>query len=108
MAWMEQSGKESWRVRWHAPGNTDSVGGFRSQGDARAYVADMAADRRRGAWINPAAGRITLAEWVARWLPAIDLDERTVETYHSRLRCHLLPRFGATPLAEITALDVTL
>ncbi|WP_156960549.1 tyrosine-type recombinase/integrase [Amycolatopsis taiwanensis] len=108
MAWVERSGKRSWRVRWHVPGRTQSVGGFRSEGDALAYVADMATDRRRGTWIDPAAGRITLAEWVTRWLPAIDLDERTVESYRSRLRCHLLPRFGNTPLAEITTLDVTL
>jgi integrase len=108
MAWVERSGKQSWRVRWHAHGRTDSVGGFRIERDAHDYVADMATDRRRGTWINPVAGRITLANWVTRWLAALDLDERTVESYRSRLRCHILPRFGATPLAAITTLDVTM
>ena len=108
MAWVEQSGKCSWRVRWHAHGHTDSVSGFRSQRDANAYAADMATDRRRGTWIDPVAARTLLAVWVVQWLAALDLDERTQESYRSRLRCHILPRFGATSLAEITALDVTL
>ena len=96
MAWVEQSGKQSWRVRWHAHGHTDSVSGFRSERDAHAYVADMATDRRRGTWIDPVADRMLLAVWVVRWLAALDLDERTLESYRSRLRCHILPRFGTT------------
>ncbi|TVT23750.1 hypothetical protein FNH05_32900 [Amycolatopsis rhizosphaerae] len=58
----------------------------------------MATDQRRGTWVDPAAGRTTLAQWVACWLPALDLDERTLESYRSRLRCHSLPRFGHAAL----------
>ncbi|TVT26496.1 multidrug DMT transporter permease, partial [Amycolatopsis rhizosphaerae] len=110
MAWVEQSGQHSWRVRYRHNGaaSARSVGGFRSEHDARAYAADMATDQRRGTWIDPTATRTTLAEWVQRWLPAIDLDERTLESYRSRLRCHILPRFGATALGAITALDINL
>lgn len=68
----------------------------------------MAADRRRDTWIDPVAGRTLFAEWVGRWLAALDLEERTIESYRSRLSCHILPRFGATPLAAITTLDITL
>ncbi len=109
MAWVERSGQHSWRVRYRqAAGGTSSVGGFRSAEDAHAYLSDMATDRRRGAWIDPAAARTTLADWVQRWLPALDLDERTIESYRSKLRCHILPHFGTTPLGAISTLDVTL
>src|SRR5262249_57607612 len=41
------------------------------------------------------------------WFAALDLDMRTVENYRSRLRCHLLPRWGEIALGEITTLQVT-
>jgi hypothetical protein len=70
MAWVEQSGQHSWRVRYrHTKGRTDSVGGFRSEEAAQDYAAAMATDQRRGTWIDPAAGR-TLEAWVKRWGPA--------------------------------------
>ncbi|MEU4522147.1 hypothetical protein AB0F52_25945 [Amycolatopsis sp. NPDC024027] len=34
----------------------------------------------------------------------MDLDPRTIESYRSRLRCHILPKFGHLPLGTITAL----
>ncbi|WP_442875441.1 hypothetical protein [Amycolatopsis sp. NBC_00355] len=39
-----------------------------------------------------------MAEWVARWFLSLDLDPRTIESYRSRLRCHILPKFGDLPL----------
>jgi integrase len=43
-----------------------------------------------------------------RWFPTLDLDQRTLENYDSYLRCHILPRFGATPMGTITTLDIKL
>ncbi|SFB53660.1 hypothetical protein SAMN05216266_11782 [Amycolatopsis marina] len=75
MAWAEQSGQHSWRVRYRqTAGGTSSVGGFHSAEDTHAYLSDMTTNRRRGAWIDPAAARTPLADWVQRWLPALDLD----------------------------------
>jgi hypothetical protein len=68
----------------------------------------MATDQRRGTWIDPVASRTTVDAWVERWLPSLDLDERSVKGYRSRLRCHILPRFGTTPLGDTTTLDVNL
>ncbi|WP_162186140.1 tyrosine-type recombinase/integrase [Amycolatopsis jejuensis] len=89
-------------------GRVASVGGFVSEDTARDYLADMAADRRRGTWIDPVGGRMLLRAWVERWVPSLDLDERTVESYCSRLRCHILPEFGEMPLGAITSLDIAL
>jgi hypothetical protein len=109
MAWIEKSGQHYWRVRYrHADGSTGSVAGFRTEKTARDYAADMNTDQRRGTWIDPAAGRTALTAWVERWLPSLDLDERTIEGYGSRLRCHILPHFGTTALGDITTLDVAL
>jgi hypothetical protein len=107
MAWVEQTGQASWRVRYRRADRTvGSVPGFASRRSAEAHAADVESDQRRQVWIDPAGGRLELRSWVARWLPVQDLDPQTVDNYESYLRCHVLVRFGATPLEEITALDV--
>jgi integrase len=109
MAWVEQTGQHSWRVRYrHADGTVGSIPGFPSRKTADAYAGDMETDQRRKIWIDPADSQTTLHAWVERWFPAQDLDPRTLDNYGSYLRCHLLPRFGTTPLGEITALDIDL
>jgi integrase len=83
------------------------VSGFGSRRDAAAYAAGLEVDRLRRVRIDPADSAVTVAEWVARWFRSLDLDPRTIESYRSRLRCHILPKFGALPLGALTALGVT-
>ncbi|WP_084093263.1 tyrosine-type recombinase/integrase [Amycolatopsis rifamycinica] len=66
----------------------------------------MEPDQRRQVWIDPSGGQLLLRSWVDRWFPVQDLDPRTLDNHESYLRCHVLARFGATPLEKITALDV--
>ncbi|OXM56078.1 multidrug DMT transporter permease [Amycolatopsis thailandensis] len=107
MAWVEQTGQASWRVRFRrAAGSVGSVPGFSTRGAAEAYADDMETDQRRRVWIDPAGSRMTLGSWVERWFPVQDVDPRTVDNYESYLRCHVLVRFGVMPLGEITALDI--
>ncbi len=108
MAWIERTGTHSWRVRYtNSSGHTSSVSGFHSYTAAKNYAHDLDTDRRRGTWIDPAAGQITLAEWAAQWIDTLDVETRTEENHRARLRNHVLPRWGTTRLADITALDVT-
>ena len=55
MAWPEQTGIHSWRVRYRRGVGTESISGFSSEEAARSYISDMDTDRRRGTWINPPA-----------------------------------------------------
>ena len=52
------------------------------------------------------ADRLTLADYAEAWLAQRDLKARTREHYAELLDRHLLPAFGALPLASITADDV--
>ncbi|WP_222426682.1 tyrosine-type recombinase/integrase, partial [Amycolatopsis rhizosphaerae] len=107
MAWVEQTGQHSWRVRFRRlNGTTSSIPGFPTRKIADHYAADMETDQRRKTWIDPADSRTTLADWAQQWLPAQDLDPRTIDNYRSYLHCHILPRFGDTALGEITTLDI--
>lgn len=108
MAWVEQVGKQSWRVRYPSEdGHVGTLGGFRSAQAARDRAVLIEVDRRRGAWVDPAGGRITVAEWVERWWPTVSVAERTAENYQRRIRRHVLPYWGAARLCEITPAQVT-
>jgi hypothetical protein len=105
MPWPEQSGDNTWRVRYRRDDTTiGSIPAFPSEKDADAYIADMEAEQRKGTWIDPTAGQTTVAAWVTDWIEALDIDQRTEENYRSFLNKHILPRWGTTALADITNL----
>jgi integrase len=49
---------------------------------------------------------ITLAQWVEIWIESHQIGPLTAAKYESHLRIHILPRFGATPLDQITRIEV--
>lgn len=105
MAWIEQTGKCSWRVRYPRPtGGYGSVSGFGSRKAAQNYAADVESDRRRGRWLDPDGAKTTIAAWAARWVDTLDVETRTEENYRAYLRNHILPHWQHAPLGQITAL----
>jgi hypothetical protein len=106
MAWVEQTGARSWRVRFtDSGGRVRSVSGFSTGEQARDYVADVAARRRRNVCLDAADGRTTLDAWTRTWLTTLHMSERTEENYRRDLRRHILPRWGDAPLSATTPMD---
>lgn len=93
MAWVEQR-CGSWRVRYRAGETTPSISGFQDRTEAENFALDMATDRRRGVWIDPAGAAMPLADWADRWVETLDVEPRTEENYGCRLRNHILPQWG--------------
>lgn len=62
-------GETRWRVRYRTPEKrqTDKRG-FRTKRDAQAWAEQLEVDKRRGLYIAPSAGRVTLGEYAAEWL----------------------------------------
>ncbi|WP_202919361.1 tyrosine-type recombinase/integrase [Saccharothrix deserti] len=48
----------------------------------------------------------TVGEWVRRWIEAHDVSGVTQATYDSHLRNHVLPRFAATELGDLSRIVV--
>jgi hypothetical protein len=101
MAWVEQRGTR-WRVRYRLPDGTvgtDSAHPTRAAAELRCKQVDL--DQACGTWLDPAAGRITLADWVTLWEQTHLAGPAKMAAYRSHLRNHILPRFGTMPLVQI-------
>ena len=80
---------------------------FRTKREADAYLAGLRADIERGAWVDPDAGRVTLAVYSSQWLKERpNLRPRTRELYEGELRLHILPALGAVELNSLTTARV--
>jgi integrase len=102
MAWVEQH-RTRYRVRIRMPDGTvgvDSSHPTRAAAEIRCKQVDV--EQALDTYLDPARGRITLAEWVSIWETGHLAGPAKWAAYRSHLRIHLLPAFGDTPLNQIT------
>lgn len=91
-----------WRARFQGPDGYRHSAMFTSKGDAKAWLASQETDTRRGDWIDPRLSRITVADWAQTWRDTtIHLRPSTRAGYESKLKTHILPRLGETPVADL-------
>ena len=92
-----------WQAVYSHEGALHSAGTFTSKADAHARLSIIEADLRRGAWIDPSAGQVTLKAYANDWISRRpDLAVRTKELYEDLLRLHILPVLGQTTIAGLT------
>jgi integrase len=96
-----------WQATYKSGGQRISLGVFRSKGEANAALSSVESEQRGGSWVDPRAGRISFEEYAWTWLKnRTNLRPRTRNQYTSLLRCHLVPRFGKSPISKITPHEV--
>jgi hypothetical protein len=89
MAYAEKRGKgpTPWRVKYKLPSGLEtSESGFETKAAALAWGCDQEARIREGRWTDPNAGKITVGEWIDRWLPPQDVGISTEETREYLIR----------------------
>ena len=107
MAWAEQCGDNTWRVRYRRGDDTiGSIPGFPTEQAAQDHIDDMKSERRKGTWLDPVGGQTTLGEFLPDFWAAIDVDLRTEENYRSIVRKHIEPRWGDTAFADFKNLKI--
>lgn len=107
MAHVEKRGPGRWRARYRGPDGRERSQTFERKVDAERWLAQVQADKARGQWVDPAAGRITFASWFAEWLATTTgLRPNTRQLYEYLGRRYLVPAFNSAELARITAIDV--
>lgn len=70
------------------------------------WAADEEAKIRRGEWVDPNSGKITLADYWEKLKPIMRLEMATRKKYDSWWRNHIEPAFGSWPLWSIQSWDV--
>jgi integrase len=76
-----------------------SAGAYTFKADALACLASIESDLRRGVWIDPRAGKMTLRVYADEWLDQRnDLAFRTKELYVYLLESHIIPALGNATL----------
>jgi integrase len=101
-----------WQARYWLPGGADVAAPrtFATKAEATRWLSTIEADRARGLWIDPRAGRAPLDEYAHTWLDSkVGISPRTREIYGLQLRLHVLPPvrpgvpgLGTVPIAAIT------
>jgi|GEM_PF-5432088 len=80
---------------------------FLTKGEAEQFLAVAEADLLRGDWIDPSRRRRSFSQWAADWLSTTaHLAPKTIESYESALRNHLIPAFGQMAVGAIDAMAV--
>ena len=91
-----------WQAVYRHEGQRYSSGTFAVKADALAFLASIETDVRRGAWIDPRAGKVTVGSYAIEWLERRpDLSVRTRELYEYLLNNHINPALGRVTLAGL-------
>ncbi|RPF21561.1 site-specific integrase [Myceligenerans xiligouense] len=94
--------------RYRVDGRLRSTRQMTSRREALAAARRLEEAGKRGEWVDPAAARITVAEWFDAWQAGrADRAPRTLEAERERFRSLVAPRFADVPLRQVTHEDVT-
>jgi hypothetical protein len=109
MAYAEKRGKgpAPWRVKYKIPAGEASQSGFETKQAALAWGRDQEAKVRAGTWTDPAAGQITVSEWINRWKAMQDVGLSTTANREYRIRRFILPYWGNRQLNSLTGEEIT-
>ncbi len=76
---------------------------FMSRTEAEQWLSVVESDLLRGTWIDPAAGRVLLAEYAERWInERPGLAPKTRVLYGGLLRLHIKPTLDDVSVADLT------
>ena len=91
-----------WRVRYETPDGRERSRSFTRKPDADRFRAGIEADLLRGTYMDPDAGKITLAKYGRQWLAAQSFDDVSREATAFRLS-HILAGLGDKRLDQLAS-----
>jgi integrase len=98
-----RSGEARYEVRVRGTDGKERSRTFRTKKEAERYERAHHAAIDSGVWIDPRAGRVTLAAWSSEWQrTVVHLRPKTRKIYDVNLRNHILPALGDHELAKLT------
>lgn len=109
MAWIRQLPSGLWAATVRTgTGPTDRITKtHRLKGRVETWAADQEADLRRGDWIDPRKGEVTVGEWWQRTRGTRHQEQASRRRDESHWRCHTGPRWEREPIGGILKTDVS-
>ena len=97
------SGATRYRVRYRTPDRrqTDKRG-FRTKREAEAWANQLEVDKRRGAFVAPAAGRVRLGEYAQEWLDSKHKLEPSTRARYQVVLDTAIARHAGMPIGDIS------
>ena len=96
-----------WQARWRDPGGRQRKKNFPRKVDAQRWLDQMQAERHRGQYIDPRAGKVRVSDVAEGWARGLThLKVSTATRYRGLVSGHILPRFGAWAIADLRHTDV--
>jgi hypothetical protein len=110
VAYAEKRGKgpQPWRVKYKLPNGMEaSESGFETKAAALTWGPDQEARIREGRWTDPNAGKVTVGEWIDRWMAMQDVGLSTIDHRDYMIRRFIRPAWGDSPLNSLTTEEIT-
>lgn len=98
--------KTPWVVRWRDEAGKQRKRGFARKVDADRWRAEVEHSLNVGAYVDPAAGRVTLRAYAESWRSAQPHRPNTAARTLSQLTKHVYPVLGSRPLVAIRPSEV--
>lgn len=107
MGWAERLPSGRYRAVYRdGYGSRRSAGTFAHKAAATRAAGAKEAVARKSLLRNPEAYKQPWSEWVAEWWPTRNVEPSTLKSDAGRLKRHLMPYWGTTPIGSITRQDV--
>jgi hypothetical protein len=93
-----------WRVRWTDPQTGEPrTEAFDRKADAERHDVNMHADISRGQYIDPRAGKVTVADYSIQWRSGQLHRDSTADMVERAFRLHVVPTLGHYAMADVRA-----
>lgn len=97
------SGATRYRVRYRTPDRSQTTKrGFTTKRDAEAWANQLEVDKRRGAYVAPAAGRVKLGDYAGEWLDSKHNLKPSTRARYQVVLDTFIAEHGEVALGDIT------
>jgi integrase len=94
-------------VRWRTPDGKSRSKTLKRRVDADKFITGIEHSNDVGSYMDPSRSKITVKAWAEQWLAGqTHLKPSTRARYEGILSAHLVPRWGDTPLSQVSHADV--
>ncbi len=95
-----------WRARYRDEAGRETSRHFTRKVDAQRWLDETTAAMVTGQYVDPRAGRVSFEQYATAWAAAQVWRQKTAGRVEGALRLHLVPAFGARPLASVRPTEV--